>query len=246
MADRRWIVVTGASKGIGAKTAALLLESGYSVVATARGESDLRALYGDENNAVTIPWDLSDPARVLDYAKTVKEAVGAVSGLMHCAGIEKAFPIHITKPAKIEEVFNINTYAAMLLVSGFSKKGMTCDPASFVLVSSLAAHEGARGRSVYAASKAALEGFAKAAAPELAEKGIRINCIAPGIVATEMTAAYRNQLTEDQWQSLVGGYPLGVGDAHDIAAFAKYLISAEAKWITGQSYILDGGHLVRG
>jgi NAD(P)-dependent dehydrogenase (short-subunit alcohol dehydrogenase family) len=246
MAGGRRIVITGASKGIGAKTAALLLASGYSIVATARGESALRDLYGNEKNAEAIPWDLSDPARIGDYAKTVKEAVGPVAGLIHCAGIEKTFPIHITKPAKIEEVFNINTYAAMLLVSGFSKKGMTEDTASFVLISSLAAHEGVRGHAVYAASKAALEGFARAAAPELAEKGIRINCIAPGTVETEMTAAYRSQLTESQDRAFSAGYPLGIGTAHDIAAFAKYLVSEEAKWLTGQTYILDGGHLARG
>jgi 3-oxoacyl-[acyl-carrier protein] reductase len=245
MDKERWIVVTGASSGVGAKTAEILLSSGYQVVVTARSGPELKTLYGEERGVEIIPWDLAEPEGIRDYAKAVKEAVGPVRGLVHCAGVNKVMPIHMIKPDKIYDVFRINTYASMLLVSAFSRKGMTTDDASFVLISSLSAHEGAMGNSVYAASKAAVEGFVKSVAPEVAEKSIRINCIAPGFVETRMTTEYLNLLTEEQRDAHVGGYPLGIGKPSDIADFAEYLVSDKARWLTGQTYILDGGRLAR-
>jgi NAD(P)-dependent dehydrogenase (short-subunit alcohol dehydrogenase family) len=241
----RWIVVTGASSGVGAKTAETLLSSGYQVVVTARNGPELQALYGENQSVEIIPWDLSEPDEIRDYAKAVKEAVGPVHGLVHCAGIDKRAPVYMIKVDKIDEVFRINTYASILLVSAFSRKGVTADGASFVLISSLSAHEGAMGNSVYAASKAAVEGFVKSVAPELTEKGARINCIAPGVIETRMTTEYLNLLTEEQRDAHVGGYPLGIGKPSDIADFAEYLVSDKARWLTGQTYILDGGRLAR-
>jgi NAD(P)-dependent dehydrogenase (short-subunit alcohol dehydrogenase family) len=122
---------------------------------------------------------------------------------------------------------------------------MAADGASFVLISSLAAHEGVMGNSVYAASKAAIEGFVKSVAAELADRGIRINCLAPGVTETPMVAEYLKLLTEEQRKAHVSDYPLGIGQPSDIAYFAEYLISEKARWLTGQTFILDGGHLAR-
>jgi NAD(P)-dependent dehydrogenase (short-subunit alcohol dehydrogenase family) len=243
--ENRWVVVTGASSGIGAGTAETLLSSGYSVVATARRETELKELYGGAKNATIVPWDLSEPDSVKDYAKAVHEAVGPICGLVHCAGMERTFPVHMTKINKIEDVFAINTYAAMNLVGAFSRKGMAVASASFVLISSLAAHEGAPGKAIYAASKSALEGFAHAVAAELSGRGIRINCIAPGVVETQMVLEFTKQLTDAQHDALYRGYPLGIGKPSDIADFAEYLVSDKARWITGQTFIIDGGRLAR-
>ncbi|MDR2162842.1 MAG: SDR family oxidoreductase [Clostridiales Family XIII bacterium] len=243
--SNRWIVVTGASSGIGAETSKMLLASGYSVVAAARRESELEMLYGDEQNALVMPWDLSDRSSIGDFAKATRDRIGPIRGLVHCAGMERTLPVHMTKISKIEDVFALNTYAAMCLVGAFSRKGMATVAASFILISSLAAHEGAPGKSIYAASKSALEGFACAAAAELSERGIRINCVAPGVVETRMVSGFIEQLTDGQRSALLDGYPFGIGRPEDVASFITYLVSDKARWLTGQTFILDGGHLTR-
>jgi NAD(P)-dependent dehydrogenase (short-subunit alcohol dehydrogenase family) len=242
---KEWVVVTGASSGIGEETTNTLLTAGYAVVVVARREAVLLEKFGGRSDVEILPWDLSDSNGVGDFAKAVKGRVGAVRGLVHCAGMERTLPIHMTKTAKIEDVFALNTYAAMNLVGAFAGKGMTTERASFVLISSLSAHEGAAGKSIYAASKAALEGFTRAGAPELAERGIRINCIAPGVVETPMVLKFSEQLTDEQRAAFHAGYPLGVGQPTDVAAFIEYLLSDKARWITGQTFILDGGRLAR-
>lgn len=242
----KWVVVTGASSGIGKHTALKLLDNGYSVVATSRDSEKLHECFENSWNCALIPWDLSDLDEINHYAKAVKATVGEIGGLVHCAGIQKTIPIHMTKTKTILEVFNINTFAAMLLISEFSKKNyFSVGIASYVLISSLAAHEGAYGKSIYAASKGALEGFVKPAAAELMEKGIRINAIAPGVVKTAMVEKYFAQLTGEQKQATYTDYPMGLGETSDIANLAEYLLSEKAKWITGQTFIIDGGHLVK-
>ncbi|MDR0519079.1 MAG: SDR family oxidoreductase [Clostridiales Family XIII bacterium] len=245
MAAGRTIVVTGASSGIGKATAELLLESGYGVVATARDADRLNSIYGDRAGAHIIPWNLSEPEGIGDYAKAVHAAVGAIGGLVHSAGVFGLTPSYLIKPSVIDSIFHINTYAGMLLVSSFMKKGRYGEGASFVLISSLSAHRGVVGGSVYAASKAALEGFTIAAAPELADKNARINCIAPGTVESPMTSRGREKLDDAQIAAQHESYPLGIGTPADIGNFAEYLISDRAKWITGRTFVLDGGHLAR-
>jgi NAD(P)-dependent dehydrogenase (short-subunit alcohol dehydrogenase family) len=239
------VVVTGASKGIGFAAAKRLLADGYRVAATSKNGAELASRFADERNAVILPCDLSEPAGVAAYAKTVVDAAGPVSGLVCCAGAQLTAPLHMINEAKFRDIFNLNTFGAMLLVSALARKGACAADASFVLISSLAAHEGASGKSAYAASKAALEGFTRAAAPELAAKGIRINCVAPGIVKTPMTEAYFAQLTTEQREAVEGEYPLGLGEPSDVATMIRYLISAESRWVTGQIFIVDGGHSVR-
>ncbi|MDR0596832.1 MAG: SDR family oxidoreductase [Clostridiales Family XIII bacterium] len=241
----RTILVTGASSGIGAAVAELLLSEGYRVVATSRDGGALGGLYGGDSNAVCVPWDLSDIGRIKEYAAEVNRAAGAVSGLVHCAGAQDVMPLHLTKPELLERVFGLNSFAAILLAAAFARKGMYAESASFVLVSSLSAHEGARGRSVYAASKAALEGFTVAVSPELSDKGIRVNCVAPGIVETQSVKGFLSQLSAEQKESLLGGYPLGIGKPNDVAGLIEFLVSDKSRWISGNVFTPDGGHLAR-
>jgi NAD(P)-dependent dehydrogenase (short-subunit alcohol dehydrogenase family) len=247
MENKKWIVVTGASSGIGRQTAKQLLKEGYAVVATSRNGQALEAEFNSYSGSCIIaPWDLSDPDKIKEYAAMVHEKVGVVHGLIHCAGIQKTLPIHMLKGGNLTEIFNVNTFSGLLLVSGFAKKGFYVEgETSFLLMSSLAAHTGAYGKTAYAASKGALEGFVKSAAPELAEKGIRINAVAPGVVQTEMVEAHFRQLTEEQRRATAGDYPLGLGEPHDIANLLVFLIGDGSRWITGQTFIIDGGHIAR-
>jgi NAD(P)-dependent dehydrogenase (short-subunit alcohol dehydrogenase family) len=247
MQDKGWVVVTGASSGIGLKAAELLVSDGYSVIATARNKDKLDELFRNTGGQVRcLPWDLSEMDTIKEYADTVHKEIGQITGLVHCAGIQKTTPIHLNKHKDMLEIFQINTFAAMLLISNFSRKDFYLkNKTSFVLISSLAAHEGAFGKSLYGASKGALEGFIKPAAAELTEKGVRINAIAPGVIKTEMVEAYFRQLSDDQIEKTESDYPLGFGESLDAASLIEFLLSEKSKWNTGQVITLDGGHLSR-
>lgn len=244
----KWIVVTGASSGIGKVTAEYLLENDYSVVVTSRNKEMLQKTFDnhDKSKFRIIEWDLSKIETIKDYAKTVKTEVGAISGLVHCAGIQKTMPVHMIKPEKIYGIFNLNTFAAISLVSAFAKKNMYVpEETSFILISSIAAHEGAKGNSLYAASKGALEGFVADVSCELVEKGIRINAIAPGQVQTEMTDKFFENADPVQLENAKEQYPMGFGKPEDIAYYIEFLLSIKSRWINGRTNIIDGGHLVR-
>ena len=246
MEKNKRFLITGASSGIGNATAKHLLSCGYNVVATARNSEKLISDFGDRKNCIVIPWDFSDIDSIKGYVKTVNEKAGTINGLVHFSGIQKTMPVHMLKPAIVRDIFEINTFTAMLLVAGFSKKGMF-DPgsASFVLISSIAAHDGAYGHSVYAASKGALEGFLHSVTPELAEKGIRINALAPGNVNTPMMDSFTSHLPEDQIDEIKSDYPLGWGEPEDIAELVEFLLNEKSRWITGKVHFIDGGFLER-
>ena len=149
--DPKWYIVTGASSGIGRSIATTLLNRGKNVVLTSRTVSKLEDTVRDYTNDRyrIIPWDLSDLSSLNDYAKTVKSQVGAISGLVHSAGTQKTIPLAMTTKDRIDEVFNLNSFAAMILVSLFSKNGyFNNEGTSFVLISSMAAHEGAVGNAI--------------------------------------------------------------------------------------------------
>ena len=156
-------------------------------------------------------------------------------------------PISMHKPDSVKKIFALNTFAPIELIRCFSKKKMIAEQgASFVLISSLAAHEGAQGKSLYAATKGALEGFLPSAALELAQRKIRLNAIVPGIIETAMSKEFLDKMTEEQRSVINDSYPLGLGAPEDAASLIFWLLSPESKWATGQAYMIDGGHMVRG
>jgi len=242
------IIVTGASSGIGKKTAQMLMDERYKVILTARNKENLIETIKDypSESYEIIPWDLSDVDSLTQYAKEVNEKAGSISGLVHCAGIQITVPLYLINKKRLIDIFNINTFAAINLVGLFSKRKYYIEgETSFVLLSSIAAHEGEVGNSIYAASKGALEGFLTSAAAELVSKGIRLNIIVPGMIETNMNEEFFKYLTEEQKERFKQNYPLGYGQSEDIANMIIYLISKKSKWITGQKFIIDGGHLSR-
>jgi NAD(P)-dependent dehydrogenase (short-subunit alcohol dehydrogenase family) len=247
--DNKWILVAGASRGIGRTTAALLLKEGYSVVASARNTDTLERDFnsGGENRLKILPFDFSEIGKLQEYAANVVQLTGGISGLLYAAGTQKTLPLAQSKFPFAEELFRVNAFAAFELIRLFAKKGAYgAEGASFVLLSSLAAHEGAMGKALYGASKGALEGFIPAAAAELAARNIRLNALTLGVVRTDMSMEFLGKMSAEQKKSLEGGYPLGLGEPEDAAHFIAYLFSERARWITGQTFVLDGGHSVRG
>lgn len=247
--NAEWIVVAGASKGIGLALAHKLIDSKFSVVVSARNEELLEKEFSgfDHSTVKIIPWDFSDSSMIQAYSNCVNEKAGKIKGLVYCAGIQMTLPLSMNKPEQAKKIFEINTFSAMELIRCFSKKTMVSEyGASFVLISSLAAKEGALGKSLYGASKGALEGFMPSAATELAQRNIRLNIVAPGVIKTDMSSEFTSRMSKEQYEGLIARYPFGLGNPEDAANIIYWLLSDESKWLTGQTYIIDGGHMIRG
>ena len=237
------IIVTGACGGIGRSLINNLLSKGYAVWAVDYNKELLDSSFNDDR---VFPYqcDLNDEKAIVDMIKHIVSTTGPIDGLCHCAGFDKLSPLFLNRRADIEALMNIHVYAAMELCKQLAKKGNANPGCSIVLISSLSAHEGAKGHTAYAAAKGAIEGFLAPASSELVDKGIRLNVVILGAINTQMTMGYVGKMDDSQRQEFEKGYPLGFGGPENVTGFIAFLLSDEAKWMTGQKYILDGGHLI--
>lgn len=239
----RTVLVTGGSSGIGRETAVVLSELGARAVVTGRKTEQLEAtLRRMTPGAHAIePFDLVDLDAIPEWVKRLSSCYGPFHGLVHAAGLLKTTGLRGSSVSVLHETFRVNLDSAVMLARGFRQKGCCGAASSLVFVSSVSALVGAPATAVYAASKAALIGLVKNLAIELAREGIRVNCIAPGMVQSEMTDQIRRTLTADQFAARVAQHPLGLGTTWDVACAAAYLLSDAARWMTGHTLVLDGG-----
>jgi NAD(P)-dependent dehydrogenase (short-subunit alcohol dehydrogenase family) len=238
------VLVTGASSGIGRETAILLSQLNARVVVSGRNrerlEETLGRMTGDGHLAE--PFDLENADAIPNWIRGIAGRTGPLGGLAHCAGVHQLLPIQYENAAKIEAVMRTNVTSAVMLVKGYRSRGCAARGSGIVLLSSVAAFTGDPGISVYAASKAALIGFTRSAALELANDGLRINCIAPANVQTEMLDQLRENVPPEQFEALRRRHPLGFGNARDIAYAAAFLLGETGRWITGATLVVDGGY----
>lgn len=242
--ESKTILVTGASSGIGRATAILLSQLGATVVAvgrnSARLEETIHSLQGGGHHAVI--FDLGDLEAIPAWMAKVVDQAGPLDGLVHCAGIASLVPIRALNIAEVEQVMRINYFSAVALTKEFSRKRVHRKDGSIVLISSVAGVVGVPGRTAYSASKGALTAFARSAALELAGAGLRVNCIAPAYVRTELYEATRASLTDEQLNALVAAQPLGLGEPLDVAHAVAFLLAPTSRWITGSVLAVDGGY----
>jgi NAD(P)-dependent dehydrogenase (short-subunit alcohol dehydrogenase family) len=240
----RTILVTGASSGIGLETAVLLSRLNARVVLSGRNRERLDAAaarLGGDGHSVE-PFDLAAVEEIPGWVARLAAARGPLHGVVHSAGVHNAHPLRVLTAARVEEVMRVNVAAALMLAKGLRQKNAYAAGASLVLLSSAAGLVGEAGVSAYAASKAALVGLARSLAIELAGQGIRVNCIAPGIVRTAMSDRLRGSLTAEQFAAIEASHPLGIGEPRDIANGAAFLLADTARWITGTTLVIDGGY----
>lgn len=240
----RRFLVTGASGGIGREVAKLLSELGGEVIAcgrdTGRLNQTLASLSGKGHRAEI--FDLEAVDQIPAWLKRLATEAGPLDGVVHSAGVHQLLPVRFVNAAKIDAVMRTNVSAALMLARGLSQKGCHAARSSLVLLSSVVATAGQPGISVYAASKASLIGLCRSLAMELAKEGVRVNCVAPGTIETDMAEHLRELLTPEQFLEIQRMHPLGLGTASDVAQAVAYLCSDAGRWVTGTTLTVDGGY----
>lgn len=225
------IIVTGAASGIGYETANLLQDLG--------ADSLLLDINPREDINIT-PCDLTDFENV---KRVILDTGQKFDGLVHCAGVPSIVPLRALSMSEFERVNRINVEAGLNLAKVFSSKQAhnSENLCSIVFISSVYGIVGSSCNVAYSAGKAAVVGMTKALAIELAPKKIRVNCVAPGFVKTEMGGKI-NYLFDESHDKLVESmHPLGYGEPLDIAGGIAFLLSDASKWMTGSVLNIDGG-----
>ncbi|MEO0503775.1 MAG: 3-oxoacyl-[acyl-carrier-protein] reductase, partial [Pseudomonadota bacterium] len=232
-------LVTGASGGIGAEIARVLHGAGATVGLSGTRTEPLEALAGElGTRAHVLPCNLSDMAAVEALPKQATEAMGSLDVLVNNAGITRDNLFMRMSDEEWQSVIDVNLTATFKLCKGVMRGMMKARWGRIVNISSIVGATGNPGQANYAASKAGMVGMSKSLAYEVASRGITVNAIAPGFIATAMT----DKLTDDQKSGIMGQIPAGrMGEAHEIAAATLYLASPEAAYVTGATLHVNGG-----
>ncbi len=233
-------LITGARRGIGRAIALKYAENGADCILIARTAPDelageIRAL-GRRASALAV--DVADAEAV---EKAVKESVkefGRLDILVNNAGINDDGLLIRMKLEQWQRVLDVNLSGAFYATKAAARPMLKQESGRIINISSVIGQMGNAGQANYAASKAGLLGFTKSVAKELGSRGITVNAIAPGFIETDMT----HDLSDEAKSALLGQIPLGkLGQAEDVAALALFLASAGARYITGQTFNVDGG-----
>jgi 3-oxoacyl-(acyl-carrier-protein) reductase len=232
-------LVTGASGGIGGAIATALHGAGATVALSGTREAPLAALAAElGGRAHVLPCDLSDPAAVEGLVKRAVEAMGAMDILVNNAGITRDGLMLRMSDDDWAAVIDVNLTASFRLCRAALRGMMKARWGRIVQIGSVVGTGGNPGQANYAAAKAGLVGMSKSLAAEVASRGITVNTVAPGFIATAMT----DKLNDDQKTRLLADIPAGrMGSAGEVAAAVLYLASAEAGYVTGATIHVNGG-----
>jgi NAD(P)-dependent dehydrogenase (short-subunit alcohol dehydrogenase family) len=231
------ILVTGASSGIGRAIAIACAEAGASVVLNGRNverlQATLDALTGEGHQVIAA--DLVDATQ----RQALAEQVPVLDGVVHCAGIGSRVLCKMLEEQDVSRVMQANFEAPVLLQAELLREKKIAKEASIVFIASAAATMPSVGNAIYSASKAAIIAYAKCLAQELANRKIRVNCISPAMVWTDLALV---GATEEQLHEAEQNYPLKrYAQPEDITGAAIYLLSDAATWTTGSNIELTGG-----
>lgn len=231
------VLVTGASSGLGVSIAVESSKMGANVIITGRNKERLNNTFNllDGGNNNQIIADLLDDKQIDDIA----EKLPVLSGIVFSAGIAKVTPVKFTSEKDINNVFQTNLISSIKLIQKLLKKKKIAKGASIVFISSISSTRATVGNSLYAATKGGVNSFAKVLALELVSKQITVNCIEPGFIKTAMIDD--GIMTQEKLEEHYKSFPLRKGVPTDISYACVYLLSDASSWITGSTFVIDGG-----
>jgi NAD(P)-dependent dehydrogenase (short-subunit alcohol dehydrogenase family) len=235
--DKQVVLVTGGAGGIGAATVARMVREGANVASIDRIPHQVEGVF-------TTTVDLNVPDELASAADRVRSAVGDPDVVVHCAATSAFGETVETSDVDMERIFRVNVGTAFRLGKLFAPAMQRKGRGAFVLLSSITGIVGAQGLSAYAASKGALITLTRTMSLELAESGVRVNCVCPASVDTPLLQASfaRTSDPEGARERNRKRHPLGrFGTPDDVANLVLFLASEEASWITGGTYVIDGG-----
>ena len=246
----RRILVTGASvdSDIGLAIARRLARDGAQLILTGRRAEAIeaaRAELPEPEHHLTAAFDLADLDAIPGWLRELAETGGPIAGIVHSASYQGYSPLAKIGRTEFDRYFSINVGAAILLARALRQRGVAAANAAIVYIGSVAGLRGQKGRTLYAASKAALVAVTRSVALELADLGIRANCVAPAIVRGTQAEKHFSMLSAEQNQALAAAHPLGLGLPEDVANAVAFLLSDAGRWITGTTLPVDGGFMAQ-
>lgn len=240
LADKT-VLVTGASRGIGSGIALRLANEGARIAvaysASAEGADRVLSMLPGTGH-MKIQIQVSDENSVTAGFDEIMKQFGRLDGLVNNAGITRDQLLLRMKVEDFQTVLDTNLKGTFLCTRAAVKVMMKARSGSIVNITSVIGEMGNAGQSNYAASKAGIEAFGKSIAQEIGSRNIRVNCVAPGFIVTDMTGV----LSDSQKSAILSKVPLGtLGEVGDVAAATAFLLSADSKYITGHTLSVNGG-----
>lgn len=236
--EGKTILVTGASSGIGRGIAIACSKMGASVIVNGRNEQRLSVtmseMEGDDN--LSLAADLSDNVALAEMVAKLPK----LDGIVHCAGIGQRVLCKQLQESDLDNMMNVNFKAPVMLQTEILKQKKINKSASVVFIASIACDSPTIGNAMYSASKGAIISYANCLALELAPRLIRVNCILPAMIWTDLI--FKGGITEEELKEDEKKYPLKrYGKPEDIANLAIYLLSDASSWMSGSSIRITGG-----
>ncbi len=235
------VLVLGATGGLGGVLARLLAVAGADLVLSGRNASRLGDLAADCGGEA-VPADLCSG----EGRAALVGAAGQLDGLVGAAGVAPLAPVRYLKDEDFSACLDLNARAPLLLARDLLRARGFRPGASIVWISSVVAAGGTAGYAAYAASKAALEAASRCLAAEVAPRGIRVNCVAAGMIRGRMAESAGERISREELEAHWGEYPLGPGEPDDVAGAVVFLLGSGARWMTGSTLLLDGGYGLAG
>lgn len=235
------VFVTGGSRGLGKAFVKDLLVHGYKVATLSRTRTPFIDEMVATYPATHFMWeeiDATDTKKVAVYIDTVHHKLGKIYGLINNAGVAADGVLTMMSDEEMDKVLSLNLESVIKITQATIKKMLLSKSGCIINISSIIGIRGYSGLSVYSATKAGLDGFSRALARELGSRNIRVNSVAPGYIDTEMSSA----LSPEQRGQIIRRTPLNrLGTVEDITGIVRFLLSDEARFITGQTIVVDGG-----
>ena len=243
---RKIALITGGSRGIGAACVRAFAEAGYAVAFLYKSSEEkakalVQSLRAEGMDVAAYQCDVADPAQVRTVIADILRTYRRIDALVNCAGIAHIGLFTDMTEEEWDHLFAVNVRSAFSVTKAVLPGMISQQKGAIVNVSSMWGEVGASCEVAYSATKAALIGLTKALAKEVGPSGVRVNCVTPGVIDTDMNA----QLTEEDRVSLADETPLGrIGSAEEVAKTIFYLCGEGASFITGQILGISGGLVI--